>query len=261
MLNLIVCGVCGKMGKALLEEIKKEKTLRLVGAIEAPGHPSLGTKVLGVKIDSDLEKVKEKGVVVEFTTPEATLEHLEIARRRKFPCVVGTTGFGVKERKKIEQISSSIPVLLSSNMSVGVNLLYKLVEIASQILKGYDREIIEIHHRHKKDAPSGTALTLGEILAREEGKSLSSLGVFGRRGRVGERSSQEIGFHSVRGGSVVGEHTVIFAGEGERIELTHRAESRVIFARGAIVGARYIQKKERGLYSMLDALGLEVENL
>ncbi len=254
-MKVIVCGASGRMGKEIISLCKK-KGIKLVGAIEAPQHPCLGKEVeKGVKISSNLEKViKKDSVIIEFTTPSATLKHLKIAKKKKIPMVIGTTGFEEKEYLWIEEASKDIPILLSPNMSIGINILFKLIKEITRISgEEFDTEIIEMHHRGKKDAPSGTAKKIAEIIAKTKGKNLSQIGVYGRKG-LKKRTDEEIGIHAVRGGSVVGEHTVIFAGEGERLEITHRAESRQIFARGAIRGAEFIIKQKKGLYTLQDAL-------
>jgi len=247
------------MGRELISVIDETKDIQLTGAIEAVDNPNLGKNIGKIEISSNLEEfIQKDAVVVEFTTPSATLGHLEIARKKSIPMVIGTTGFKDEEYSIIEEASREIPILLSPNMSVGINLMYNLVRKASEILQGknFDQEIIEMHHRQKKDAPSGTAKKIAEIIAQQAGKDLSESEVYGRRGIVGERREEEIGIHSVRGGTVVGEHTVIFAGNGERLEITHRAESRRIFALGAILAARFITQKEKGLYDLQDALGI-----
>ena len=248
------------MGRELISVIDETKDIQLTGAIEARDNPNLGKNIGKIEISSNLEKFAQKdAVVVEFTTPSATLQHLEIARKKSVPMVIGTTGFKDEEYSIIEEASREIPILLSPNMSVGINLMYNLVRKTSEILRGknFDQEIIELHHRQKKDAPSGTAKKIAEIIAQQAGKDLSESEVYGRRGIVGERREEEIGIHSVRGGTVVGEHTVIFAGNGERLEITHRAESRRIFALGAILAVRFITHKEKGLYDLQDALGIK----
>ena len=247
------------MGRELISLIDETKDIRLIGAIEAPNHPCLGKNRGEIVVSSNLEEfVRKDAVVVEFTTPSATLEHLGIARKKSIPMVIGTTGFKDEEYGIIEEASQEMPILLSPNMSVALNLMYNLVKRASEVLqeKKFDQEIIELHHRQKKDAPSGTAKKIAEIIAKTTGKDLSESGVYGRRGITGERREEEIGIHSVRGGTVVGEHTVIFAGNGERLEITHRAESRRIFALGAILAAQFITQKEKGLYDLQDVLGI-----
>jgi len=232
--------------------------MTLLGAVEAPHHPSIGEVVGGVRIISDLEKVAQVGaVVIEFTTPQATIEHLKIAIRKKMCMVIGTTGFKEDEYDEIRKASQVIPILISPNMSIAINVLFKVVEQITQALGvDFDKEVIEAHHRNKRDAPSGTAKRIAEIIARAEGENLSRVGVYGRKGVIGGRSREEIGIHAVRGGSIVGDHTVLFAGEGERLEIIHRAESRQIFARGAILSAKFISKQKKGLFNLQDALGL-----
>jgi len=260
MTKVIVCGARGRMGQQIISEVLLDPTMELIGAIESFHHPELGKRVTeGVIVSSDLEEVvQEKAVIIEFTTSVATIEHLKVAKRKKIPMVIGTTGFQVVEFNQIREASSSIPILLSPNMSIGINLLFKLVQIAAKTLgKEFDKEVIEAHHRKKKDAPSGTAKRIAQILAQTEGEKLDQVEVFGRQGITGERRKEEIGIHAVRGGSIVGDHTVLFAGEGERLEITHRAESRKIFARGAILSAKFIAQKKAGLYDLQDVLGIK----
>lgn len=263
MYKIIVCGACGKMGRELIRVIDELEDIQLVGAIEAPNHPCLTRKIGKMEVSFNLEEsIEEDAVVVEFTTTSATLEHLGIAKRKGTPMVIGTTGFKDEEYSIIEEASQEIPILLSPNMSVGINLMYNLVKQASQILQGkkFDHEIIELHHRLKKDAPSGTAKKIAEIIAEATGKDLSENLVYGRQGMTGERTEQEIGIHSVRGGTAVGEHTVVFAGNGERLEITHRADSRRIYALGAVLAAQFITGKEKGLYDLQDALKVKETN-
>jgi len=254
-MEIIICGASGRMGKEVISLCKK-KGIKLAGAIESPEHPCLGKEIeKGVKISSNLERViKKDSVIIEFTTPSAVLKHLKIAKKKKIPMVIGTTGFKEKEYGQIKEASKDIPILLSPNMSIGINILFKLIKEITRISgEEFDIEIIEMHHRGKKDAPSGTAREIAEIIAKTKGKDLSQIGVYGREG-LKERTKEEIGIHAVRGGSIVGEHTVIFAGEGERLEITHRAESRQIFAQGAIRGAEFIIRQKKGLYTLQDAL-------
>lgn len=265
MVKAVVCGACGKMGKAIIQAIASSSDFELSGAIEAKGHPELGKDAgavagvseMGVMVGSDGEQAfKVSDVLIDFTNPEATLEHLELASSFSLPCVVGTTGFSSEQLSLIEELSGKIPVLLSPNMSSGVNLLFYLVEESARILgDDFDLEVIEAHHRLKKDAPSGTAVRLSEILAKARGWDLDRVAIYERRGMVGERKREEIGIQSIRAGDIVGEHTVIFGGLGERLELTHRAHSRLTFAYGALRAARFIVGKRAGLYSMRDCLG------
>lgn len=259
--KVIVCGACGRMGQELVSLIRSEQNWQLVGAIEAPDHPQLGKEIFpGLRVTFDLREaiLKNQDVtVIEFTTPSATLKHLQIVDEEQARMVIGTTGFKTSEVDRIKQASERIPVLLSPNMSVGINLLFVLVKEIARVLPDFDKEVIEAHHRRKQDAPSGTANRIAEILAQVENKSLSELAVYGRKGIVGEKKKGEIGIHSIRAGSIVGDHTVLFAGEGERMKITHRAESRRIFARGALVGARFLLGKEKGFYDLQDALGIK----
>ncbi len=258
-IKVIVCGARGRMGQEVVSLIQKESDWQLVGAVESSKHPELGIEIAkNVRITHDLRGVIQKdAVIIEFTTPEATLEHLRIAKECGVPMVIGTTGFTPEEIEEIKEASEHIPILLSPNMSVGINLLFALVKEVAQILQDFDKEIIEAHHRLKRDAPSGTANKIAEILAEVEAQDLSKIAVYGRKGFKGERKKNEIGIHSIRGGSIVGDHTVLFAGDGERLEITHRAESRRIFARGALVGARFLIQKEKGLYDLQDVLGIK----
>jgi 4-hydroxy-tetrahydrodipicolinate reductase len=258
-IKVIVCGARGRMGQEVVSLIQEKRGWELIGAIESPEHPELGIEILkGLRITSNLREALQKdSVIIEFTNPSATLDHLQIARENRLAMVIGTTGFKSSQLKEIKEASRVVPILLSPNMSVGINLLFILAKEIAQILRNFDKEIIEVHHRLKQDAPSGTAYRIAQILAEVEGKDLSQIATFGRKGIKGERRREEIGIHSIRGGTIVGEHTVIFAGEDERLEITHRAESRKIFARGALMGARFIIQKDKGLYDLQDALGIK----
>jgi len=259
MVKVAVTGAAGKMGSLIAELASKEPELKLVGLTERPDSELLGKELFGAKVYSSIEEIEEKPkVVIDFTVPEATLKLLEEAKKLGVALVIGTTGFSEEERRKIEQASASLPIVFSPNMSLGVNLLFKLVAEVTKALKdkGYDIEIFEIHHRFKKDAPSGTAMKLAEIIAESLGRELSEVAVYGRKGIVGERKPEEVGVLAARMGDVVGEHTVYFATLGERLELTHRATSRETFARGALVAAKWVASKKPGLYSMFDVLGI-----
>ena len=242
--------------------------MTLVGATERAGHPALGKDAglvagigeLKVPIQDDLAgllKSSKAQVVADFTSPAATLGHAEACAKAKCALVIGTTGLKPEERTRLEKIAKPIPVLLAPNMSVGVNLMFHLCRIAAQVLgEGFDIEVVEAHHRLKKDAPSGTAVRLGEILAEARGWKYPAAARFHREGLVGERPDREIGMQTIRGGDIVGEHTVYFAGAGERLEIIHRATSRDILARGAIRAAKWVVQQPAGLYSMQDLLGL-----
>ncbi len=267
MIRTILCGAAGKMGRRIANLLMEDNELDLIGAVEAKGSAHIGQDVgiicsmqpNGVTIVDDLKKVINDGeVVIDFSTPAATLNHVRIAADNKKPIVIGTTGFKPEQIKEIEKLSVIVPVVLAPNMSLGVNILFKLVgEVASILKDDYDIEIVEMHHRHKVDAPSGTALKLAEIIADAIGENLDDVAVYGRKGLMGARKQKEIGIMSLRGGDVVGDHTVIFAGLGERIEITHKASSRDTFARGALKAAKWVVDKLPGLYSMQDVLGLK----
>ncbi len=267
MPEVVVAGAAGRMGCCLLACLQDAKDLRLVGALEAKGHPAQGRDAgevagvgrLGVPITDDPSRwLTRDRILIEFTVPDATLEHLRIAAENGARAVIGTTGFGAAEREEIQALARRIPILLSPNMSVGVNLAFKLLtRMAAALGNDYDVEITETHHRGKKDAPSGTALRMAEIIAQALGRNLQRVAVYGRQGMTGERTRDEIGILSLRSGDVVGEHTVSFGGLGERLELTHPDLSRDSFARGAIRAARFIAQAAPALYSMEDVLGLQ----
>lgn len=260
MIKVIVCGAAGRMGQRIIHLIKEEKEIQLLGAIEAPDHPHLGTPVGSeVKISDNLDRIiAQADVIVDFTTPKATINILGAVARLRKPIIIGTTGFNQEEIKNIRFITQELPCLLASNMSIGMNLLFKLVkDVALTLGDSYDIEIIEAHHNQKKDAPSGTAMTLAQNIAETLGRNQKEDFVYGRKGLVGERPAKEIGIHAIRAGDIIGEHTVIFAGIGERLELTHRAASRDTFARGVICAIRFMASARPGFYTMQDVLGLK----
>jgi 4-hydroxy-tetrahydrodipicolinate reductase len=259
MVKVIACGACGRMGRKIVDILSQDEETELVGAIEAKGHKSLGTQLTPkVKVTDNLEKIIDRAeVVIDFTNPQASLENLEIASKFKKAMVIGTTGHTEEEKKLVAEKAKTIPLLMAPNMSLGVNLLFRLVDSVARSLKGYDVEIVEAHHNRKKDAPSGTAAKLGETIAQVLNLNLKEAGVYGRKGMVGPRKPQEIGVHAVRAGDIVGEHTVIFAGTGERLELVHRAHSRDCFARGAVEATKWIVRQPPGFYDMQDFLGLK----
>lgn len=258
MIRLIVAGACGKMGCRILELANQDPRFEIAGALESKNHPQAGKKILDGKVEvaGDLNSLKGSGdVFIDFTTPQATLSHLESLQSwKKISVVIGTTGFTPAEHEMIEKVSKKIPIVLSPNMSVGVNLMFDVVRTVAKKLSGYDIEIIETHHDQKKDAPSGTAVALAKEIADELKRNPEKDFVYGRKGNVGARTANEIGIHAVRAGDVVGDHTVIFATGGERIELTHRASSRDAFAVGALRAAEWVHKKQPGLYSMKNVL-------
>lgn len=266
-MKLIVSGAAGRMGRAILECLYDTDGLELGAALEKKGHPALekdagaliGIGSWGVPVSIFSKKTMDSGdVLIDFTYPEGTLQMVEAAETNAKSIVIGTTGFTPDQLKKIEAAAKKIPIVLSPNMSIGVNVMYKLIAEASVALgSAYDVEIMEIHHRLKKDAPSGTAIRMGEILAASRNTTLKQSGRFTRQGNIGIRPAGEIGIQSLRAGDVVGEHTVTFAGPGERIELIHRAHNRNNFARGALLAAQWLEHQSPGLYDMMDVLNLK----
>jgi len=265
-LRIIIVGASGKMGQALIKQVSNNSDLLLTGAIDQVSCSTLGMDagiLFGIKteviIDDDFESVIKKGdYVIDFTRPEASMGYLEVCVQNNIKYILGTTGFSDKEKAKISLASKSIPICFAPNMSVGVNLLVSLVEAATKVLqKDYDMEIIESHHSEKIDAPSGTALRLGEAIAKTANLNLQENGVFHREGKMNKRKKNEIGFSTIRGGDIVGDHTVLYAGDGERIELTHKAGSRATFAIGAIKAVKFLTNHSVGLFDMMDVLNLK----
>jgi len=266
VVELVIAGAAGRMGGRIIALARDASDLRVTGAFERPGHPALGRDAgevagsghLGVAIAPDAGPLLAQGrVLVEFTAPEPTLEHLRLAAARGAGAVVGTTGLQPAQVDEIRRLADRVPIMFSPNMSVGVNLAFRVLALMAKALgDDYDVEITEIHHRMKKDAPSGTAAKMAEVIAEALGRRIEDAGVYGRHGLVGERTTKEIGVHALRGGDVVGEHTVVFSTAGERLELIHRAHSRDTFAQGALRAARFVAAARPGLYSMHDVLGL-----
>jgi len=266
MTAVIVAGAAGRMGGLIIQAVLDTRGLTLAGAYERPDHPDIGRDAglvaglgeIGVPLQGALEQVIEAGeVIIDFSLPPATMSNLEMAAPAGRAMVIGTTGFNPDELARIKTLALDTRVVLAPNMSVGVNLLFEVVgEVARILGPDYDLEIVEAHHRMKKDAPSGTAVRLAEVLAEATGRRLADSAVYGRQGIIGQRRSDEIGVLAVRAGDIVGEHTVLFGGIGERIEITHRAHSRDTFARGAVRAAAWIVDQEPGLYDMQDVLGL-----
>lgn len=266
MIPIVVAGAAGRMGSRIVACLGEAPDLQLAAAVEAPGHPRLGADAgevagvgrLGVALTADAAAAIARGrVLVEFSTPEATLAHLRLVAGVGAAAVVGTTGFTPGQREEAAGLAARAPIMMASNMSVGVTLaLQVLATMARALGDDYDVEITEIHHRWKKDAPSGTALSMAEAVAAALGRDLGRCAVHGRHGLPGERPGKEIGIFSLRSGDVVGEHTVSFGAPGERLELTHRAHSRDTFARGALRAVRFVADRPPGLYSMQDVLGL-----
>jgi len=269
-IKVAIAGCTGRMGRVLLECVAQADDLVLHAALEHAGSEHIGKDASqlisgsgggtrGVTISGDAPNALQGAdVLIDFTRPEGTLHHLEICRQLGVNMVVGTTGFNAQQKAWLGAAAQKVGIVFAPNMSVGVNLTFKLLETAARVLsQGYDIEIIEAHHRHKVDAPSGTALGMGEVIARTLGRDLSKCAVYGREGVTGERDPSTIGFATVRGGDIVGDHTVLFAGTGERIEITHKASSRATFALGALRAARFLQENGAGLYDMQDVLGLK----
>ena len=264
-MKIAVVGACGRMGRMLIESVLKDGQATLASAIDQPGTPAIGKGAgelvgmpCGVAVSSDVEAgIARADCLIDFTRPEGTLKHLEICRRHKVAIVIGTTGFDDAGKAAIVAAAREIPVVFSPNMSVGVNVVFKLLDTASRILsEGYDIEIVEAHHRHKIDAPSGTALGMGEVVARALGRDLKQCAVYGREGVTGERDPSTIGFATVRGGDIVGDHTVMYCGTGERVEISHKAGSRMPYAQGSLRAARFLAGRTSGLFDMQDVLGL-----
>lgn len=265
-MKLAIAGASGRMGRMLIEYVLDAEGVTLAGALDVPGAAALGQdaglflgRETGVKITSDIEAaLSGADCLIDFTRPEGTLAHLQVARRLGVKMVIGTTGFDDAGKAALAEAAQSIGMVFAANMSVGVNATFKLLEVAAKMLSsGYDIEVIEAHHRHKVDAPSGTALKMGEIIAEALGRDLKTCGVFAREGHTGPRDPNSIGFATVRGGDIVGDHTVLFAGIGERIEITHKASSRQSYADGAVRAARFLAGKPNGLFDMQDVLGLK----
>lgn len=264
--RIAVCGAAGRMGKAILEVCAQTEGVKATAAIEQAGSPKLGMDAgevagmgtNGVHIVADLSSVLDHfDVLIDFTVPEATLANLKLCHAAGKRIIIGTTGFNDSQKVMIQSTSADIAIVLSPNMSIGVNLCFKLTELAASIIgENTDIEIIEAHHRMKKDAPSGTAVRLGEIIADTLGRDLKECAVYGRQGITGERDRKTIGFETIRAGDIVGDHTVLFAASGERIEITHKASSRHAFASGAVRAAHWLMMKDSGLYDMQDVLGL-----
>ncbi|MCC2635341.1 MAG: dapB [Ramlibacter sp.] len=263
--EVAVAGASGRMGHMLIEAIRASDDCRLAGALDIASSPAIGNDAAaflglasGVPVSSDLRAGLEHAqVLIDFTRPEGTLAHLKMCRELGVKAVIGTTGFSEGQKREIADAARDIAIVMAPNMSVGVNVTMKLLEMAAKALAtGYDIEIIEAHHRHKVDAPSGTALKMGEVIAAALGRDLKKVGVFAREGVTGERDPSTIGFSSIRGGDIVGDHTVLFAGDGERIEITHKSASRATYAQGSLRAVRFLGGQSKGLFDMFDVLGL-----
>ena len=253
-MRVALSGAGGRMGRTLIEAVMADKELELGAAFDLAGNPAVGSKAGDIKIGSDASAAASCDVLIDFTWPDATIANLKHAKA----AVIGTTGFNAAQKKTITEAAKKMPIVMAANFAVGVNAAYKLAETAARILgDDYDVEILEAHHKHKVDAPSGTALKLGEIVAQALGRKLGDVAHHGREGQTGERPAKQIGFHAIRGGDIVGEHTVLFAGLGERVEITVRSQSRMTYAVGALRAAKWLRGKPPGLYDMYHVLGLQ----
>ena len=263
--RVAVAGASGRMGRMLIEALQGSGDCVLAGALDLPGSPGLGQDAAaflghtsGVLITDDLHAgLQGADVLIDFTRPEGTLAHLQVCSALGVKAVVGTTGFSEAQKADIAALAQKTAIVLAPNMSVGVNVTLKLLEMAAKALAtGYDIEIIEAHHRHKVDAPSGTALKMGEVIAGALGRDLNDCAVYAREGVTGERDPSSIGFATIRGGDIVGDHTVLFAGTGERIEITHKSSSRATYAQGSLRAVRFLGNQPTGMFDMFDVLGL-----
>ena len=263
--RVAVAGASGRMGRMLIEAVRASGDCVLAGALDVPSSPAIGSDATaflgvasGVPITADLRQgLQNAEVLIDFTRPEGTLAHLAICRELGVQAVIGTTGFTDAQKAEIAAHAQRTAIVMAPNMSVGVNVTLKLLEMAAKALStGYDIEIIEAHHRHKVDAPSGTALKMGEVIAGALGRDLKDCAVYAREGVTGERDPSSIGFATIRGGDIVGDHSVLFAGTGERIEITHKSSSRATYAQGSLRAVRFLRGKPHGMFDMFDVLGL-----
>ncbi|MDK3023917.1 4-hydroxy-tetrahydrodipicolinate reductase [Cupriavidus taiwanensis] len=265
-MNIAIAGASGRMGRMLIEQVLNTDGVKLSGALDLPGSPALGQDAglllgrnTGVAITSDLDAgLAGADCLIDFTRPEGTLAHLAVAKQKGIKMVIGTTGFDEAGKAALAEAARSIGIVYAANFSVGVNATFKLLEVAAKLLStGYDIEVIEAHHRFKVDAPSGTALKMGEVIADALGRDLKTCAVYAREGHTGERDPNSIGFATIRGGDIVGDHTVMFAGIGERIEISHKSSTRQSYADGAVRSALFLAGKPNGLFDMQDVLGLK----
>jgi len=264
-LRIAIAGASGRMGKMLIETVLATDDTELVGALDVTGSPSIGSDPgaswginTGIQITDQFEKgLASAKYLIDFTRPEGTLNHARYCANHGINMIIGTTGLSDDQQQELATYSEKIAIVFAPNMSVGVNATLKLLELAAKILnQGYDIEIIEAHHKHKVDAPSGTALKMGQVIAKAQDKNLKDWSVLSREGHTGERKEGTIGFSTIRGGDIVGDHTVLFAGDGERIEITHKSATRMSYAQGAVRAARFLKDKQSGFFDMYDVLGL-----
>ena len=264
--KIAIAGASGRMGQMLVEAVRSADDCTLTGALDLASSPAIGHdagayagQTSGVAITADLRAgLQHSQVLIDFTRPEGTMAHLQVCRELGVGLVSGTTGFSQAQKAEIAEAAKTIPIMMAPNMSVGVNVTLKLLEMAAKALStGYDIEIIEAHHRHKVDAPSGTALKMGEVIASALGRDLKDCAVYAREGVTGERDPSSIGFATIRGGDIVGDHTVLFAGTGERIEISHKSSSRATYAQGSLRAVRFLAGQKSGLFDMFDVLGLK----
>ncbi len=264
-LRIAIAGASGRMGRMLIEAVLNAPDCELAGALDVPANPALGLdagaflgRTTGVIITSDVPAALARAqVLIDFTRPEGTMAHVRVCQQLGVKMVIGTTGFGDADKAELAQAAQSLAMVVAPNMSVGVNVTLRLLQMAAKALStGYDIEVIEAHHRHKVDAPSGTALKMGEVIAEALGRDLKDCAVYAREGHTGERDPSSIGFATIRGGDIVGDHTVMFAGTGERVEITHRSGSRSNYAQGSLRAARYLAKRSSGMFDMFDVLNL-----
>ena len=262
---IAIAGASGRMGQMLVDAVRAADDCHLAAALDRADSPAIGQDAgafggqsTGVLISPDMEAgLAHSKFLIDFTRPEGTMAHLAVCRRLGVAMVIGTTGFSEAQKAEIAEAAKDIPIMLAPNMSVGVNVTLKLLELAAKAMAtGYDIEIIEAHHRHKVDAPSGTALKMGEVIAQAQGRTLADCAVYTREGITGERDPSSIGFATIRGGDIVGDHTVLFAGTGERIEISHKSSSRATYAQGSLRAVRFLAAKQNGMFDMFDVLGL-----
>ena len=264
-MKVAIAGASGRMGRMLIEAALAQPDASITAALDHAESPAYGHdcgeflgRSTGVTVGSDMSALAAADVLIDFTRPEATLQHLRACEAAEVNMVIGTTGFDDAGKQAIRAAAEKIAIVFAPNMGVGVNAMFKLLDVAARILNdSYDVEIIEAHHKHKVDAPSGTALKMGEVIAQARGEKLDDVATYGREGTIGERKPGTVGFASIRGGDVIGDHTVMFAGTGERIEITHKASSRTAYASGSMRAARFLAGRRAGLYDMFDVLGLK----